>query len=260
MTALLAFPLAALLAAPPPATPKLAVLDVRAQAGVPANVADTVTSATTAAIRTRATEYTVIGLDEIRSLLALEKQKQQVGCQDTGCLAELGGDLGAREIVTGTLGRLGETYLLTLRRVDVRHAQVLREATARITTDKPEALLAAVDQLTSRLFGIADESLFVEPQGDVEIGAPSRSHVLAFTLIGVAIAAAAVGAVSTGEVVSFQSTSSSAQNAINAHQLSPTTAAALMAQQHQAQTVWQPLAIVGFVAAGLAVGGAVIAW
>ena len=258
MPALCALTLAALVAASPPAKPKLAVIDIHAQAGVPPDLAATLTSATAAAVRARATDYAVIDADEIRALFALQKQRQQLGCQDASCLAELGGDLGAKELLTGTLGRVGDTYLLTLRRVDVRRAQVTHEASERIPTSKEAALLTAVDHLTRTLFTTGTDVAFA-PQVTDSAPAP-RSHLLSFALMGTAVAALAVGAISTGEVLSFQSASNSAENAIALGSVSPVAASDLLARQHQAQTLWQPLAVVTFSAAALALGGAVLTW
>jgi hypothetical protein len=152
MPTLCALTLAALVAAPPPPKPKLAVVDIRAQTGVSAELAATLTSATAAAVRARATDYAVVDADQIRSLFALQKQRQLLGCEDASCLAELGGDLGAKELLTGTLTRVGDSYLLTLRRVDLRRAQVTRDASERVPVSKEAQLLTAVDHLTRNLF------------------------------------------------------------------------------------------------------------
>jgi hypothetical protein len=66
-------------------------------------------------------------------------------------MAELGGALGADELVTGRLGRLGDTFVVELRRVEVAGARSLGSATR--TVRKPDAIASAVVALVSELYG-----------------------------------------------------------------------------------------------------------
>lgn len=54
----------------------------------------------------------VIGFDEVRATLGLEKTRQQLGCSDDSCLAEISGALGVRYVVHGRVDRFGNTLLL----------------------------------------------------------------------------------------------------------------------------------------------------
>jgi hypothetical protein len=84
--------------------PTVAVLDLQANgaskeltsavAGVTANELD------------RLGVFKVITSEAIRSMLAFEKQKQMLGCTDAGCVAELGGALGADYLISGKVSRL----------------------------------------------------------------------------------------------------------------------------------------------------------
>ncbi len=56
--------------------------------------------------------------DEVQKQLSFETEKQLAGCDDSGCLAEIAGALGARYVVFGQLGRLGDIDLLTLQLYD----------------------------------------------------------------------------------------------------------------------------------------------
>lgn len=68
----------------------------------------------------------MISTKEVQSLLGLERQKQMLGCGEQGsCLAELAGALGAKLVLSGTVGRLGEVYQLTLQMLDSAKAQTL---------------------------------------------------------------------------------------------------------------------------------------
>jgi len=43
-------------------------------------------------------------------MLGFEQKKQLSGCTDTSCMVAIGGALGVDKIVTGTVGKLGESY------------------------------------------------------------------------------------------------------------------------------------------------------
>jgi hypothetical protein len=97
----------------------------------------------------------VMASEDIRSLLTLQKNRAVLGgCgPDAGCLSDLGGALGADEVVGGRLGALGTTFVLELRRVDVKKAQNLASATRAVS--RAEGLVEAVRSATAELFGAA---------------------------------------------------------------------------------------------------------
>jgi hypothetical protein len=68
-------------------------------------------------------------------------------------MREIGGALGADEIVGGRLGKLGGTFVLEMRRVDARQARNLRSVTR--TVRSADSLVGAVRSATAELFGAA---------------------------------------------------------------------------------------------------------
>ncbi len=67
----------------------------------------------------------VIGRDDVASLLELESEKARMDCAtEMDCLAEIGGALGVDKLVVGTAGKLGESYLISLRLIDVNAGRV----------------------------------------------------------------------------------------------------------------------------------------
>ena len=68
--------------------------------------------------------FKVIGLDDIQELLNIEQQKQMVGCDEASCAAEIGGALGAELFVQGSVGKLGEIYLLDMKVIRIEEAKV----------------------------------------------------------------------------------------------------------------------------------------
>jgi hypothetical protein len=140
--------LAAALAAAPP---KLAVLQVLNGEGVPASTAQAITEAVVAEVR-KQSKAEVITQREIASILSLEKQKEMLGCQTDACMAELGGALGTDRLVSGDMAKLGESFLLHLRVVDVKKVRVAAQADRRLRGGTIDDVLDVLPKMVSELF------------------------------------------------------------------------------------------------------------
>lgn len=120
-----------------PAKPKLAVLELTAAGGVDAKVAGALTETITQEVA-NAGFFSVLSSREVQTLVGFERQKQMMGCsEESSCLAELAGAMGARFVMSGTLAKLGEAYQLSLQVLDSSRAQpvgrtvrIARELTA----------------------------------------------------------------------------------------------------------------------------------
>lgn len=77
--------------------------------------------------------FKVISSAEIATLLGAERQRQLMGCSDDSCLTELTEALGARLLLQGQVGKVGENYLVSVRLIDPRRAMVLGRASAQTT-------------------------------------------------------------------------------------------------------------------------------
>ncbi|HUB07572.1 MAG TPA: hypothetical protein VMB50_11250, partial [Myxococcales bacterium] len=129
---------------------RIAVLDVRPLVGVSDKLGQAVTDVVVLEVRRQASGNTVIGADEVRAMVGLEREKAILGCQQTSCLAEIGGALGAERIVIGSLSKFGaSTYLLDLKLLDARTARVVAEGSARF--EKEDALPDAVAKAVALL-------------------------------------------------------------------------------------------------------------
>jgi len=124
--------------------PQLLVLDFRAE-GVDKGTADLIMDVVTSAFA-KTNRFDVKSSDDIAELLNLEAGKSALGCDDASCMAEIAGALGAELVVSGRIGKLGETYILKI--------AVLKPATA--TTVGQETVQAkSLDELPARLKPVA---------------------------------------------------------------------------------------------------------
>lgn len=77
----------------------------------------------------------VVGIDEIKTALDFEKQKQLAGCEGDSCLAEISGALGVRYLVHGRLDRFGKSSLLNGFVFDSRNAKSVLRWSQRVDDD-----------------------------------------------------------------------------------------------------------------------------
>jgi hypothetical protein len=94
----------------------------------------------------------VVGLAEIRELIGFERQRQLAGCTESECLAEIAGALGVDEVLSGSLGRLGDSWLLNLRRQNFHTSATIAQASSRIVGGRGEEFLDAVGPLVEQLY------------------------------------------------------------------------------------------------------------
>jgi len=133
--------------------PKLAILDLTAN-GASKELASAA-GGVAASELDRLGVFKLMTAETIRNMLAFEKQRQMLGCSDAGCLAELGGALGADYLVAGKVSRLPaskdapESFTLELTLSSVKKGQ--REGSV-IETGRSEAeLLGKVGRAAQKL-------------------------------------------------------------------------------------------------------------
>ena len=93
----------------------------------------------------------LITSSDIQAMLSLEEQKMALACEDqASCIAEIGGALGVDELIRASLSRLGSKLIVSMTRIHVQSASVLKRSTIKIENDEDlydEALKAAVLEL-----------------------------------------------------------------------------------------------------------------
>jgi hypothetical protein len=141
--------------------PGVAVIDLEGLRGIDKGSVRLLNESLLTELRNSGAFTSVIGGSDLAAMLDMEQQKQVLGCGDDGCLAEIGGALGVPLMVTGGIGRLGETVFLHLKLLNVDDAEVVGRVQVSIPCES--ALVAgmrhAVQQLVVK---IAPEKSFNE--------------------------------------------------------------------------------------------------
>jgi hypothetical protein len=129
-----------------------AVMDLSAE-GVDKSVAANVTQILSAEIK-KVEGATVVSRDDVMAILQLEKDKTVLGCsEDTQCLAELGGALGVERLVIGSVGKLADSYLISLKLISTKRVGVENRITESYQGNEAE-LLRAIRHAGRALLGI----------------------------------------------------------------------------------------------------------
>ncbi len=100
----------------------------------------------------------VIGKSDILAMLKLEQQKRLVDCSTKECISEVGGALGARWMVSGSVNKFGQTYLLNLKLFDVERMQAIGRVSRRVTGGE-EMLLTALTGAVHEMFARVAERI-----------------------------------------------------------------------------------------------------
>ena len=129
---------------------KIAVLDLKAS-GADEKAVENLTQVVVHEVK-NFKGVAVISRDEIKSMLLHEQSKMLMGCDDESCMAEIGGALGVQYIVSGNVGRMGETYLLHLKLINIREAKV-ENRVAEVFQGEESQLIAAARFAARSLIG-----------------------------------------------------------------------------------------------------------
>lgn len=73
---------------------------------------------------------------DIAQLLGLEREKQLLGCEASGCVTELSGALGVDGVITASLARTDSGRLVTLRIIHAHDGSVWVQGTSRVDDDE----------------------------------------------------------------------------------------------------------------------------
>ena len=121
--------------------PATAVFSLTAETGTSESTAKLVTDAVTQALRSSGVFSRVISASEIEALLNFERQRQTVNCDSVSCAEEVASALGVQFILVGNIGRLGNSFLLNIKLLDVKNARVASSSSERATGSSEEVLL-----------------------------------------------------------------------------------------------------------------------
>ncbi|MFH1812176.1 MAG: PEGA domain-containing protein [Pseudomonadota bacterium] len=131
-----------------------AVFDLR-PTGVDAVTADNLTQILSVELK-KVEGSSVVSRDDIKAMLQLEEQKAMLAsCEETSCIAEIGGALGVDRIVVGSVGKLADSYVISLRLINPQQATVESRVTESFRGVEDQ-LIRAVRHAGRKLLGVGE--------------------------------------------------------------------------------------------------------
>jgi TolB-like protein len=136
-------------------TPKVAVMPLQAGEGVPEKTAASISDALVSEVL-KVPGHKVITQSDIQQILSLEKQKRMLGCtEDAACMAEVGGALGVDYLLVGNVAKLGASWLVHLKLMDVKKVTTVATSDRRLKDKSIDEVLDELEKMVPELFGKA---------------------------------------------------------------------------------------------------------
>lgn len=142
-----------LVAPPPDPTPRVAVLLLAARGAEP-ETADALTEVAIGAVAARG-GATILGKEELQTQLGQGEARSMECVTSTACLGRVGVELGVDEVVAGTVGRRGETWVFNLNRIDIHSGELVGRAFREVEGDLG-AVAAAIQEMVPGLYEVEE--------------------------------------------------------------------------------------------------------
>ncbi|MEK6794250.1 MAG: CsgG/HfaB family protein [Spirochaetota bacterium] len=110
--------------------------------------------------------FTVVDRANMDKILK-EQEFQQTGCTESSCAVELGRILNMQYMFTGTIARLGETFIITVNMLNVETTKILASRTRKVRGSK-DALLDEMDRAGNDVLDAVKKETGVDFRASVE--------------------------------------------------------------------------------------------
>ena len=168
---------------------EIAIFQLEAN-GVEKSVASVVTDALHAELR-KLPNSKIISAKEIDAMLGFEEKKQLAGCSDTSCMVAIGGALGVQNLIIGSVGKLGSSYLMNVKLLNIAQGRTDGLFDKRLSEGDEEDFLEAIPEALATLF---PQHALLWPKDSMKRKV-SRAGPWPWVLVGVGGAAAVTGGV-----------------------------------------------------------------
>jgi hypothetical protein len=133
--------------------------------------------------------YALFGASDLQRVLDADAARAAMDCTADSCLTEIADAIGAPQLITGQLGRIGDTWVITLTRTRREDMTALARVAREAKGTSPEGLLPQIDGMMDDLFGAA----MVAPTSAASVLVP-----IGGSIVGGGLAVAAIGGIVLG--------------------------------------------------------------
>ncbi len=142
------------------------VWKLEAKAQISSDVVDSITGFVVAEVEKQSNQK-VLSDSDIQTILEGEEKRQKCSGEETSCIVELGVAMGARESISGNLGKVGKYWLINLKRIDVYEARVVKRISKRVKGDIDQLfdiIPTAIAELLGKKVSADDYAEYDEPK------------------------------------------------------------------------------------------------
>ncbi len=151
------------------AAENIAVLDLIAKNGLTQAEASTLTDRVRSLV-IRHGQYQILERENIERILKEQGFQSTQNCEDTQCSLEIGRLLAVKQIMTGSVSKLGNLYAINLRIIDVQNGRVVRDEYEDCVCLLETVLTQSVPNVVNKILGGQKEPL-TTPR-DTQIATP----------------------------------------------------------------------------------------
>lgn len=133
----------------------IAVIDLLGK-GVSTDEASTLTDILRSEIK-KNDVFTILERSQVDAVLK-EQGFQQSGCTEQSCIVEMGQLIGVERIITGSIGRLGESFIISVRMLDIKTGKILKDENEKFKGKIEDIMDKALPQLAARICSVSDNA------------------------------------------------------------------------------------------------------
>lgn len=143
-----------------------AVMDLEAKEGISSGVVSSITDyLRTQLVNTGKFDFvTRENMDQILK----EQNFQLSGCTSQECIIEVGKLMGVRKMFTGSIGKVGATYIVNIRIINVESGKIEKAETEECASCAEEALLVSIRNIANKITGAQGASQ-IQPEVSSEV-------------------------------------------------------------------------------------------
>lgn len=154
-----------------------AVMDLEAKEGITIGIASILSdSLRTHLLNTK--KFTIVERENMKQILK-EQTFQLSGCTSDTCIVEAGQLLSVRKMFAGSIGKLGTTYVINLKIIDVQSGQIEKSEEEKCVRCEEDALPDSIKKIANKIIGITPAmETFKEKPKEVtkEVPIPSKEE------------------------------------------------------------------------------------
>ncbi|MGC9042470.1 MAG: PEGA domain-containing protein [Myxococcota bacterium] len=130
--------------------PSLIVFNMGAEEGVTKGKANMLTEILIDEIN-KLNQFKVIGQKDLDSMFFWEQNKQLKNCTESSCLSEIAGAMGAEYYVEGSVGQLGDRYIIAVKLINAHKVEIVNRLIRKVYKSD-NALVDEVPKMVKELF------------------------------------------------------------------------------------------------------------